>query len=409
MKNSNNREDNLLSEILKNFLDKNDFEVIEKKLSVERKSSSGKSTRIKSTVEGINQYKLQSKIDLLLTFAKSRLDNLKFLELLLHIGQFTIITGEFHSAVYIHEKILKETKGKRNYEGIAANAALALGDVFSRQALWQLSLGYVKKASALFKKQNDIKGAANCENMLGTIYGDFGNLNKAKMHFEKSLSLLDSSEDSSLVGKIEINLGIINNIQGDLNLAFAYYNRALLNFERVRNLKRIAEIHHNIGMLFTKKNSYKAALREFDKSISNAQKINYIQSIGMSYSGKAFIYAKLNEVNLAEAFANEALEICFQVNDKLSIADTYKIKGMIQRNLKNYSLAEGYLLTSLRINKDLKNELNQSEAEYELAILYNEKGMKSESKKLLLNALGYYKKIKSSKEIKEIQDYLKLV
>ncbi len=409
MKISDHREDNLLTEILKNFLDKNDFAVIEKKLSVERRSSAGKSTRIKSHVEEINQSKLQSKIDLLLTFAKSRLDNVKFLELLLHVGQFTIITGEFPSAVYIHEKILKETKGKKNFEGIAANAALALGDVFSRQALWQLSLSYIKKARALFKKQNDVKGAANCENILGTIYGDFGDLKKAKMHFENSLAFLNSNTDSSLIGKIEINLGIINNIQGDLNLAFAYYNRALLNFEKVRNIKRIAEIHHNIGMLFTKKNSYKAALREFDKSISNAQKINYIQSIGMSYSGKAFIYAKLNEINLAEAFANEALEICFQVNDKLSIADTYKIKGMIQRNLKNYSLAEGYLLTSIRINKDLKNELNQSESEFELAILYNEKGMKAESKKLLQNALKYYKKIKSGKEIKEIQDYLKLV
>ena len=408
MKNPSLKEDNLLSEILKKFLDKKDFSVIEKKLSSERQSISGKPADIKFNLEEFNQSKLQSKIDLLLTFAKSKLDKVKFLELLLQIGQLTIVTGEFPSAVYIHEKILKETKSKKNFEGIAANAALALGDVFSRQALWQLSLSYIKKANALFKKQNDLIGAANCENTIGTIYGGFGDLRNAKIHFEKSLVLLNSEKDNSLIGKIEINLGIINSIQGDLNLAFAYYNRALVNFEKVRNLQRIVEIHHNIGMLYTKKNSYKAALREFDKSISVAQKINYMHSIGMSYSSKAFIYARQNDTNLAEAFANQALEICFQVNDKLTIADTYKIKGMIQRNIKNYSLAESYLLTSIRINKDLKNELNQSETEFELAILYKEKGMIEESKKLLRSALKYYRKIKSDKEIKEIQDYLKL-
>ena len=70
----------------------------------------------------------------------------------------------------------------------------------------------------LLKKDN--RGIAVCENFMGTIYGERGNIKKAKDHFEMSLSLLNPAKDKSLFGMLEINLGIINNIQGNYDEAF---------------------------------------------------------------------------------------------------------------------------------------------------------------------------------------------
>jgi len=48
----------------------------------------------------------------------------------------------------------------------------------------------------------------------------------------------------------------------------------------------------------------------------------------------------------------------------------YKIKDIIHRDTKDYELAENYLCTSLRINKELNNEMNKAETEFELGLLY---------------------------------------
>ncbi len=93
-----------------------------------------------------------------------------------------------------------------------------MGELYSRQAQWSLSFYNIKKSKALFEKQNDFSGIAKCENLLGTIYGDLGDLKKAKTHFEKGLSLIEGKKDIALTGKIEINLGIVNNIQSNYDL-----------------------------------------------------------------------------------------------------------------------------------------------------------------------------------------------
>ena len=91
-------------------------------------------------------------------------------------------------------KITYEKENKREYLTINAHAYLALGELYSRQAQWSLSFYNIKKSKTLFEKQNDFNGAAKCENLLGTIYGDLGYLKNARAHFEKGLSLIQGEK-----------------------------------------------------------------------------------------------------------------------------------------------------------------------------------------------------------------------
>ncbi len=400
------KRDFLLAELIDSFFTKKEISSLNKKLEVKDKSNL-KKTNIKTNKLQIPILTADIEIELIITFAFEKLSDNKYLEFLFHLGQYTITTGQNSQAIYIHENILRVTEGKVDFENFYANASLALGELYSRQALWKLCLNYIKQANKIFRKQNNLKGASNCENLLGTVYGEYGNLKKAKEHFEKSISFLDPLKDSELIGKIENNLGITYNIQGELDTALSYYNRALTNFEKIRDLKRMAEVHHNMGMLYSKKDSSRQAIKEFDASIAFAKRINYKQSLVMSYLSKAHLLIIQKDFNLAEALTNEAFELCNAINDKMAFGDVFKLKGVIQRNFKKYSLAEHYLSTSIRINKELKNELNHAESEFELGILYSEKGELKESKKHFLVALKYYKKIKAQKEIKEIERNLK--
>ncbi len=344
--------------------------------------------------------------DLLVTFAISKLSSQKLIEFLQELGSFTIIAGEFQSAVDIYKSILQRTKSSSKNRSVYADSLLSIGEIYSRQADWKTSFRYLKKANEVFHSLKDYYGCAKCENLIGTIYGDMGNVDKAKNHFENSLMYLKDQKSSSLKANVEVNLGILNTIMCAYDFAFTYFNRSLTYYQKLNDQKRLAEIHLNIGMIHLRKNDFKSALKEFDQCIELAVASGYLQILEFAYLNKAFVYTKIKDYLYAEKFADSALKICCRINDRLSIADIYKIKGIIHRQLANYSLSENYFLTSLRFNQELQNKLNEAETNYELAILYKEINRNAESKKLFTASLRYFKKIKAADEIKNIESHM---
>jgi tetratricopeptide (TPR) repeat protein len=350
--------------------------------------------------------KYQAAIDILITFAGSRLNKTKFYQLLFHIGDRSIYLGELSAALKVFSFIISEIKDEESFQNIAAQCYLALGDLYSRQADWKTSIKNVKLAAKIFKKYKDLKGIAKCENLIGTIRGEKGEVKKAKAHFEKSISELDHKKDSVLMGMMDINLGVLNTIQGNYDAALTCYQRSLVTFEQLEDTRRIVEIRHNLGMLYTQKGEFKEALAEFDQSIFLAMKLGYTPSLGMSYLSKAYTYIRLHDYQLASAFADRAMEICNRLNDRLSVADIYKLKGIIERSRENYEAAENYLLSSLRINQELENSLNEAETNFELGLLYFEINNETEARKVLLNALRYYKKAGADVSVKQVEALL---
>ncbi len=297
-------------------------------------------------------------IDLLITFTLKNLEFSKSVEFLLLLGDNSITQGELTTASRIYNHTLSIVNHNSNLENISAYCHLSLGEISSREANWNEAISYIKTAQKLFNKHKDLKGSAKCSNLLGTIYGDRGNLRKAKINFENSLSLLEPKTDTSLIGMLEVNLGIIYNIQGNYDEALSYYQRALIKYEQLRDQKRISEIKHNLGMLYLQKGEYDKAIIEFDSSIRIALEIGNLPTLSLSYLNKAYIYSQINDFDLSAAFAEKSMEICFSLNDRLSIADLYKIKGIIEQHKKNYLISENYFLTSIRINEELENIMN---------------------------------------------------
>jgi len=350
----------------------------------------------------------RSQIDLLITFSANRLPKEKYLSLLLYLSQSSITNGEFPTAIGINERIVALTSDDSKMTDITSNAYLLIGEIYSRQANWENSFNYIRKARVMFESVNNLKGVAKCENLLGTIYGDLGDVKTAIENFESALSKTLNEPDYALKGKIEINLGIVNSIKGKSDEALGYFKRALLNHEKISDTKRIAEIHQNIGMVYTKKNEFDSAIKKFDESLAFAIESNYLQTIGVIYLSKAFVYSQLSDYSLSTAFADKAMEVAYKLNDKLTIAEVYKIKGVIQKNLKNYLLSENYLLTSLRLNIDAGNQLNQAETHHELGLLYKEMNDSKKSKENFNLALEYFKKINAEPEIRNLESLITL-
>jgi tetratricopeptide (TPR) repeat protein len=346
----------------------------------------------------------RAQIDLLITYTQNKLSYLKQIQFFLSLGETVKRSGEYDAAIDIFDSLLRTSGNESKLSNIKINCYLAIADIYEKQAYWKESLALVKKARNAYKAQNDNKGIAFCENFLGTIFGERGNIRKAKSYFESSLSLLNHDKDKVLIGIIEINLGILNNMQGNFDEAYTCFHRALVIFEQTNDLNRIAELRHNIGMLFTQKGEYNSAFSEFDKSISLSFEIGIFSKLGISYLSKAFIFTQLKDFQLASAFADKAMEISDKLNDRLSMADIYKIKGIIERNLNNYKPSESYLLTSLRINQELANDLNKAETQFELGRLYYNMGQKNHALDYFKSSLEYFRNINSSGMVKRLKE-----
>lgn len=351
----------------------------------------------------------KAQIDLLITYASSRLKEDNFLALLLLLSNASLTLGDFTTSVNICDKLITHSINNPLLNHISANAYLIKGEIFSRQANWEMSFSNIEEARNIFTSINDNTGIAKCENLSGTIYGDLGDLTNAVEHFESALSIVNEQDNYAFTGKIEINLGIVNTIQGKYDMAVSYFRRAMINFEKISELKRISEIHHNLGMVYTKKNDFKSALKSFDESIILSVKLGYLQTCGLAYLSKAYVYSQMKDFRLSLAFADKAMEIAYKLDDKLTIAEVYKIKGIIQRGSGNLNASENLLLTSLRINQETGNKLNEAETYHELGLLYKEMNDQMKSKEYLDKALDYFRKINAEPEIKKLESVLRYI
>ena len=129
-----------------------------------------------------------AQIDLLITYAEKKLSPTKYIQFLLILGETIKNSGEYDAAVSIFNSLLNSAGDQSKLASIKINSYLAIADIYEKQAFWKESLDLIKKAKNAFKHQKDNKGIAFCENFLGTIFGEQGNIKKAKSYFEASFS-----------------------------------------------------------------------------------------------------------------------------------------------------------------------------------------------------------------------------
>ncbi len=348
----------------------------------------------------------RAQIDMIITFAEEKLEKEKLSQLLLQLGKLMIDNGELDIAEEINKDLISKPSKNPLLDRIKADALLAMAKINWQQSIWDQSLRYTRKAYYIFTNLNDNIGCARCENMLGTIYGERGEIDKATAHFERGKAYLYNNQDPETEAMFQTNLGILYNMQGNYPQALKNYRNSLRIYKKLKNARLIARVTHNMGMVKTKMENYEGALEDFNNSINISLQHNFLSNCAISYIAKAYIYAKTNRSELAEVFTDKAMEIAYKLNDTLSIADIYRVKALIQKNLGNLEFSEELFENSLRLNKDKQNKINEAEASEELAEVYKAGNKTDEAKNHIKKAIKYYRKIKADKKVENMKNYL---
>ncbi len=319
-------------------------------------------------------------VDKIITVCEKLIGAEKYYNLLLDLSQLMLFAGEVSYSLEIAENLLSKLHSNGMHNSIKAEANLMISKIYWSQAYWDDCNYFIAEATRIFRSINSESGIAKCENMLGTLYGEKGDFDKAQDHLEKALDHLHGEDSLSTRAMILTNLGVINTIKGNFEKAVWNYKNATELFEELDDVRRLSRVYHNMGMLFTRMENYDTALDEFNKCITLSLEKDYLSNCAVVYIGKAFIYTKLNNQELADAYTNKAMELAYKINDTLSIADIYKIKGMINNNLENFELSEEMFENSIRLNKDFESKLNEAESSAELGRLLEKTDRKTEAR-----------------------------
>ena len=398
-----------LDNLLKEYLGDEEFYKLNQNLNYINNTADEISTKINDFYRdqlqiNISNYNERIIIDRTITYSEKKLENDKFCKFLIKLGYICLSGGKLNFATEIFKKAFICNPDS---VGISkAETLIGLADVYSRRANWSRSLTIIAEAESMYKQINDKTGLAKCENFLGSIYGEMGNLNNAKEHFLNCLFLINPETDPELTANLETNLGVIETIRGNSVDSLMHFTKALKIFLELGDYKRVSEINLNIGMVYLGTEKYDLAISAFDEGIKTAKEGGFISVLCLIYLAKSSTLISMNDIYYADQFADKAFEMSHDIDDKLTLADIYKTKGIIERHLKNFNVSESYLLNSLRINTTFKNAMNIAETSLELAILYEELKNYESKHFYLKNSLNYYKEINALAKIKMIEEML---
>ena len=406
MKKPNNIFDSELTKLLSSYFELESFDKLNFNLTQE-KVEEGISEKINNFYKeqlhiNIDISSDRIKIDRIITFSEKILEFNYFLKLLLELGNICESNGKLDLATEIFRKADRYTLS----ENQKADVLFGLSKVYCKRANWSKCITSLSEAALQYKIADKISGIAKCENLLGTIFGELGDLVNAKNHFLNSLSFIDPVTEPELVAKLQSNLGLIENMNGNYTNALTHLQNANKINILLNNIRGIAETKLNIGMIYFESANFNFAINEFDEGIEFAKQGNYLPTLCLLYHAKSQALIAIGTLVEALEFADKALEISHSIDDKLTLADIYKIKGVIEKKLKKFNSSEVFLKTSLRINTTLKNDINIAETSLELGQLYEEMN-NSESKNYYLRlSLNYYKEINASIKVRQIEKML---
>lgn len=393
-----------IQNLLSDYLAKNEYEKIFIDVNHHQMGNGDISARISDLYKKQLEIKIDEsadriQIDRAITLAEKKLESDKFYHFTLDLGNICIAAGKINFAQEIFSRVSK----KSNDKNIKAKSLIGLADIYSRKANWTRGISFVTEAESIFKENNDRMGLATCFNMLGSISGEMGEIERAKNYFSQSLVFANESSDQELNAKIETNLGVVNSILGNTDDSVIHYESAMMIYRQIGDLRRVAEVYLNIGLNFLDARDIKSSIAAIDKGIEISVENGYLGVLTLLYHAKAQALIVEKDVLSSKEFADKALSLSHNLDDKLTIADIYKLRGIIAKEMNDTKTAEIYLMISLRINTSLRNSLNIAEVSIELATLYKDQSKHEQSKYYYSQAIDYFRRSNAPDKVMKIE------
>ncbi|MBM4171305.1 MAG: tetratricopeptide repeat protein [Ignavibacteria bacterium] len=207
--------------------------------------------------------------------------------------------------------------------------------------------GYL--AFNLAEKINNKSLQAKAINLIGVVYRNLGNFDKALSNYKKALQFAEEAKDSMQIAYSYNNIGGIYRLEGNNKLALDYILQALKFFEKIGDKKGAAFCTINVGLIYRNQESYLKALEYLNYTSRLRDEINDKPGKALALNLIAEVYFAMNEINVALKYYKEVEDLYHEVDDKKGLASVWNGIGGVYYLKKDYNTALEYRSKALEL------------------------------------------------------------
>lgn len=236
----------------------------------------------------------------------------------------------------------------------------------------------------LAEKYNFIKWKTVGCNLLGGVYLEMKNYDKALEYFMKGLAHARSEKDSQTEAKILNNIGDIYNELDVLDEAYNYFQLSLEMAIQYDVVSLIGVTQLNIGEVYLKQGKYEQSLNQIKTAINHFS--NYEDYVGIGYAHFTLgrIYKVRNDKDKAKSELLLSINIMRRLHERNNLILAYELMIELLVEDKLYGEALEYVEDAMDLSKLLSSKRELGDIALYAAQIY-------EVQKQYSEALVYYK------------------
>jgi len=253
-----------------------------------------------------------------------------------------------------------------------------------------------EKAIQKAKKTGNKNLQSEALNLLGVVYRNLGEHEKALSLYNDALNLAIKSKDSIQIAYSYNNIGGIYRLQGNNPLALEYILKAIKIFEKFNHKEGIAFCSINIGLIYKNQGDNDSALDYLMNTLKIREEIKDESGTALTLTLIAEVYSAKHDLKNAMNYYQLAESKYKNLKDKRGLASVWSGIGNIYKLKNDYNKALNYHTQALNLSQELNyveglvNNLNR------LAIIYAELNKLNEAKEFLNRAKKETKNLKAA-------------
>ncbi len=239
------------------------------------------------------------------------------------------------------------------------------------------------------------KDQATTLNIMGGVYRNQGNNDKALECYGKALSVFKEIDDKKGIASSHNNTGHVHFNKGDFDKALQCYINAVSIREKIGDRKGMADSYLSIGMIYRNKGnsapksgSYEKAMEYYSNALNIYTSLEDKRRMGMAYNNIGNVQGDMGDYDSAIGQYFKAVAIKEEIGDKGGAAMTYNNIGNVYDDKGDYSKALEYYFKSVKINEELGEKEEIAGCYSNIALLYIKTGKINEARELSLKSLA---------------------
>ncbi len=222
------------------------------------------------------------------------------------------------------------------------------------------AMQYARAALQLAEDIEYRKGEGISHNMMGILYNNLGDYERALEEYEQALAIRREIEDLRAVGNTLDNMGTVYQRKGEYDEAVNYQIEALKIREAIGDSAGMASGYNNIGVIYKKQQDFEKALEYYEKALSIEQSLSDSISIANNFNNIGSVYFLQRDFQKAQEFYEAALAIRDALGDKRGKASSYNNLGSLMMKKELVPEALNYYLKAVAISESIGDKNNTS-------------------------------------------------